>query len=1019
MLKRLLVVLTLLILLSSGLTLLLPEKQVPGEPNSSAQLPGTQAIASRNVGNDSWWDSQWPYRIPVKITERESIQYDDLSLNITLDTSKWIAQGKMREDGGDVRIIDDAGSSVSWVNITAFNTTNTKILFLMSCQADEQLAYFIYFGNPSVTHTPPAMTPEASLVLTEVGHIQTLWQSEWVDREGFQYDYRLAVTVSEKNGDPFFQYQVNVSFDHASPVSLGKAQADGSDLRVITQDDSGNWYEIPYEMRTAWNASDTEIMFPVDLDSSDSKWHYFAYGNATAEAVDYAFEDVHAELEPDAVTEGLWHFNEGEGEDVWDATVNENNGLFNGTGAATWTDGVYSDGMYFDGSNDNVDLGQASWAEGVSDLSVSAWFKTGASGPASIVAKAKGDVAATANFDLYMDSNENLVGLISTSTTSYSLSSSTTVNDNEWHLGTFTYDTNTFRLYLDGEQEDSISASGTLNDVAENLTIGKLSDSYPEMWEGAIDEVRISSMVRDADRVLHAYQMRKYHHNPPTWGFGPEDRRPTPPEEPTNLHASASSEQVLLTWNDPFYNGGSPVTNIKIYRGTVSGELSDYRTIGNSISFLDVNVTNGQTYYYKVAAVNSIGMGAYSNMVNATPATVPLAPQYLEAVAGDDYVKLTWTPPAGDGGSPVLEYHIYKGETNFSKQNEVTVGGNVTTYNDSFLQDAKTYYYHLRAHNAMGDSDISNWVEAQVLARQVPMPPSNLSAFAEPDLINLSWEIANTPSYAPVLNHTIMRWQPGGSSEYYTTIGNHNHYQDTNVVAGESYIYSVQAINKYGAGNPSIEAQVTAIGPPSPPSIYDIVIGDGEIEIKWNPPDYWGGLSGGGGYHIYRGDSPGTLSEIVTGYSETWYKEGALTNGQTYYYAVDARGDAGISPLSNIVNGTPNGLPGPPQNLAARSGDGFVYLTWDEPTDMGGDNTVTPTYTVYRGESSESLSEFQNGLFDREINDTSVENGQEYFYAVSMIRRAMKLSPSHGEGVRRRTLSGTRSTSHSRTSSSN
>jgi fibronectin type 3 domain-containing protein len=574
-----------------------------------------------------------------------------------------------------------------------------------------------------------------------------------------------------------------------------------------------------------------------------------------------------------------------------------------------------------------------------------------------------------------MDSNENLVGLISTSINSYSLSSSATVNDDKWHLGAITYNSATFKLYLDGEEVDSTSASVNLIDVTENLTIGKLSDSYPEIWDGIIDEVRICQGARYSEEIRHAYQMRKYHNNPPTWNFGPEDQRPTPPDTPNSLHASIGDQQVFLTWSDPIYNGGSPITGYIIYQGTTSGTLPEYRTIGNFISFNDINVTNGQIYYYQVAAVNALGPGPRTPEINATPATVPTPPLNLYAVAGDDHINLTWDPPAFDGGSPIVEYFIYKGESISTKTHEITVGGNDTTYNDSGLQNDKTYYYR-------GESDFSNEVEAFVLPHQVPMPPSNLSTVAEPGLINLTWEPAGTPYYAPVLNHTILRWHPGGSSEYYTTIGPDNYFEDTNVAGGITYVYSVQAINKYGVGNPSIESQIMAIGKPSPPSIYDVKISDGSVEILWNPPDDWGGLAEGGGYHVYRGDSPETLSEIQTGSSETSYIDGGLTNGQTYYYAVDARNNAGISPLSNIVNATPYGLPGAPLDPVATPGDNFINLSWSAPAYLGG-YTSPPMYKVHRGDQDDNTQPFWDGIEDLWYNDTNANNGQTYYYTIT------------------------------------
>ena len=43
-------------------------------------------------------------------------------------------------------------------------------------------------------------------------------------------------------------------------------------------------------------------------------------------------------------------------------------------------------------------------------------------------------------------------------------------------------------------------------------------------------------------------------------------------------------------------------------------------TLGNVLTYTDTAVTNGNTYYYKVSAVNSIGESALSGEANAMPA---------------------------------------------------------------------------------------------------------------------------------------------------------------------------------------------------------------------------------------------------------------------------------------------------------------------------------------------------------------------------------------------------------------
>src|SRR3989442_31909 len=87
-----------------------------------------------------------------------------------------------------------------------------------------------------------------------------------------------------------------------------------------------------------------------------------------------------------------------------------------------------------------------------------------------------------------------------------------------------------------------------------------------------------------------------------------------------NVTAIPGDAQVALSWQAPVSNGGSPITNYKIYRSLTSGVETLLTTVGNVTSFTDTGLTNGQTYFYKVTAVNLVGESPRSNEASATPA---------------------------------------------------------------------------------------------------------------------------------------------------------------------------------------------------------------------------------------------------------------------------------------------------------------------------------------------------------------------------------------------------------------
>jgi hypothetical protein len=99
---------------------------------------------------------------------------------------------------------------------------------------------------------------------------------------------------------------------------------------------------------------------------------------------------------------------------------------------------------------------------------------------------------------------------------------------------------------------------------------------------------------------------------------------PTSPSAPQNLAAKGGNGQVSLTWNPPVSNGGSTIICYDVYRGTISGGegATPIATVGGSTtSYTNSGLTNVQTYYYTVTALNVVGQSPPSNEASAKPTT--------------------------------------------------------------------------------------------------------------------------------------------------------------------------------------------------------------------------------------------------------------------------------------------------------------------------------------------------------------------------------------------------------------
>ncbi|MBY0523281.1 MAG: fibronectin type III domain-containing protein [Gemmataceae bacterium] len=87
----------------------------------------------------------------------------------------------------------------------------------------------------------------------------------------------------------------------------------------------------------------------------------------------------------------------------------------------------------------------------------------------------------------------------------------------------------------------------------------------------------------------------------------------TRPAAPT-LAVTSGNALAKLTWA-----AVPSATSFTLYRGTSASSLVVYRTGLTGASFTDTGLTNGATYYYRLAAVNGGGGSIQSNQVTATP----------------------------------------------------------------------------------------------------------------------------------------------------------------------------------------------------------------------------------------------------------------------------------------------------------------------------------------------------------------------------------------------------------------
>ena len=516
---------------------------------------------------------------------------------------------------------------------------------------------------------------------------------------------------------------------------------------------------------------------------------------------------------------------------------------------------------------------------------------------------------------------------------------------------------------------------------------------------------------------------------------------PIVPSAPQNLLAYSGNAQVGLSWSVPSNNGGSTISNYTIYRGTSSNGETFLKEIGNSLSYLDGNVTNGQTYYYYVTATNSVGQSSSSNEINSTPTaptstsgTIPrtgLAAEWKFEnnafdTSGNRHDGTTGTVSTVSGGCcPKVRSVITPGHGTYNPGQIGLALGYSGTFIDRVANSASLNFGN-------GSLSISGWIKT-----------NQTSSFLYLDHRRNNDGIYSGYSLEGNNGIILGRIRDNSGHDVYVQAGpiddNQFHHiafvvdrsTQTSRIYLDDKLQSLANISQVGNINQNsigvdLGYTVTPNTPDSPFSglmdqirIYNRTITDNEIQslylegpssgqpttpqnltassgnnqvtLSWSTPSNSGNAPITN-YNIFRGSSSGSETFLTKTGNIQSYIDNTVSNGQKYFYEVSAINSDGESSASNEVNAIPTTVPSAPQLFTSSVCNGEVDLDWNNSNNGG--STVS-NYTIYRGTSSNGETVLKEIGNDNRYSDNSVTNGQTYYYYVTATNSVGHSLPSN------------------------
>jgi titin len=175
------------------------------------------------------------------------------------------------------------------------------------------------------------------------------------------------------------------------------------------------------------------------------------------------------------------------------------------------------------------------------------------------------------------------------------------------------------------------------------------------------------------------------------------------PLSPTNPVATPVNLGFTASWTAPASNNGAAITGYVVtpFAGTTA--LLP-RTFNNTATSQRISgLTNGTSYTFRVAAINSRGTGPQSVASAAVVAGAPTAPTGVSAVAGPTAGRATvsWTAPSSNNGAGITGYVV----TPFIggvAQTPRTFASTATSQQITGLTSGTAYTFRVAATNSRG-----------------------------------------------------------------------------------------------------------------------------------------------------------------------------------------------------------------------------------------------------------------------------------------------------------------------------
>ena len=362
----------------------------------------------------------------------------------------------------------------------------------------------------------------------------------------------------------------------------------------------------------------------------------------------------------------------------------------------------------FDGVDDYVNIGNN--LNLTSAISIEAWVKTDGLGSRQTILDKGYSSSGEPYYQYHVEvrSGGEVYFALSLNGTRKTTQTSTTLTAGQWHHIACVYNGSTIKIYIDGIEESSTNATGSISTYSTSLYIGAYSGpSDIGSFDGLIDEVRIWSDERTASEISANKSIELNGNESNLVGYYKLNETDTNTVASNSASATGDSYDGALTnmtgteWttSTAFPDSTAPtISSVTANWGDFLTEVED--DVNGTVTVVSSGAEDGQTVTLTLNSVN------YTASVSSNSASITVTAAGLQALSNNtDYTLTTNVSDLAGNSADTFTTTTFRALNNPSTNNALAFDGT----NDYVTADINL---------PTGDFTYSAWVKFNTVSRK-------------------------------------------------------------------------------------------------------------------------------------------------------------------------------------------------------------------------------------------------------------------------------------------------------------